>query len=721
MKKITSPRRRRNEVKAVQTEASFPPECQSIESELERYASDQFRDLVKLRDVIHDAMKELACSVYDVNAFKDVLFKIEEDLPSTLPLTDMLLLTSKLFRRATNLDKLLSCFFGVVFAEGHCDERFHFTELRTLRHELYDLKERFAKSEEERKRLQRLLDEAGRVALNHCQRVIMLETRNSALRLQTIALEDQMALLFSQLNKDMQRQYREAYDMVNCDIDAQDQSAVTMETFRQSMETLNDQLRHSRALISEVREAVTSGTHGAANSRNLDLQMAKDSGIRFKLKQVESNFQQIVARFAAIKGVVTEASYGLMTALQDRKNVLFLSLQHIRLYDIQSNKMRRGKAHVVEMKRVVTELLQRMNVTFPAGVVTVVDRVGRISTHKLDLGQNTNPTRNRRSSEKSTAESTGARDEGAGEAVNPAGRLEATETSVFPHTTLSAMVGNERELGDNVVSSLEHYAGTAVENLKIPFPSVYNAYDLLISLDQQMEDLNSNMSFENEVNTFLKTLTLALPTTPRTMDEALAKIHDEYQLGRALLPTAEKSDRVIPSMPDMTAGMERKPSTIPATSVTTDGSDRSKHTEKSKEAITVGTDIDTQKVRDAQEAPRLEFTEKLAFVRQVYETRIADLEAREAELNRKLLEAATPAKEKRGGSKKKEAGRKATSVTRGRTEQQEVTQTRTEWQKAKTRLQGNRRIREAMMKQIGKVAKENGDFLTQSDSEENAM
>lgn len=367
----------------VQTEASFIPSMVDLKYAYEPQACEQFSQLSQLRTMIQLCMQEVVGGVYDTVSFKDIMFKMEEEFPTKLPVTDMLLLSSKLFRTTSELGRLLGCFFGVVFADEQADEHFHFTELRILQRELREVKVRLQEADQEKTRLQQLLDNVGQVALDHGKAVELLENHNQALQLQTNALEDQMALLFRQLNTDLESNCKEAYDKVTLEMEMQERMHPTRSTFRQTMESLSTQIRSSRTLISEVRETLSSCAQGM---RSGEAYLAVEPSVRFKLKMLDSNFQQLVGRFSSVKDIVVETAQELMGALHERKRILYLSYQHIRLYDLQNAKLRAGKAVLSELGTITNEMLRRMQSTFAFGAITSVDRVGRITTQRWHGG-----------------------------------------------------------------------------------------------------------------------------------------------------------------------------------------------------------------------------------------------------------------------------------------------------------------------------------------------
>ncbi|RNF24307.1 uncharacterized protein Tco025E_02558 [Trypanosoma conorhini] len=711
LRTMPSFRRRAMVSKAVQTEASFPWECADTDRHYEELASEQFQDLCKLRDMIRAAMKEVACSVYDVVAFKDILFKIEDELPSKLPVTDLLLLSSKLFRRTSALGRLLGCLFAVVFAEEHADENFHFTELRVLRHELMKVKLQFAQAEKERARLQRMLDDVGKAAMNHSRAVNLLETQNAALQLKTTGLEDQMALLFAQVNKDLHRQCKDAYENVTSEIDSQDRMSLARATFRQTMDSLSDQLRHSRTLINDVRELVMScaqtGTAGGG-ARNVDVQISKEPSIRFKLKQVENNFQQLVGRFASVKGVVAETAQELMNALQERKNILYLSLQHIRLYDVQNTKMRQSKAIVVAMKQSMEELLKRISVTFPAGAVTFVDRIGRISTQQFKVGQTLATLRQQKTLEQSGEE-----------AASTSAHTTGFSSPIASPTGMRVM--SEDQTAVPMPPSVDFYS--TADTSKLPFQTVYNVVDLIKQAERSMESLSNVLNFENEINAFLNTLTLSLSTTPRNVDEALRDLQTEDEMvDRALLPTGNLPSQ-RPSAVDVAARrVDREPdvgvSPHPILSASVAGDRKASIDSEQQPSQTVEQMQQIKKLQEQLDSVQPEFAAKISFLRQVYEARICDLEVKEANYHRKINTVMTQKEGRETRESKRRVSRSdrispaprtpeaSAPERRGKKEDKEqLLQSRSEWQQTKSVLKSNKKTRDATLNELTKMLK----------------
>lgn len=572
---IPPPRHRPTCHKEVQTEASFVPSLIDLSHHYDPLASEQYKNLVQLRKMIQRCMQEIMGTVYDTVHFKDIIYKLEENFPTDVPVTDMLLITSKLFRQNCELGRLLSCFFAAVFSDNNVDEHFHFMEIRILQKELKTLKQKLEQSEEEQARLQKMLTSVSQIAIDHGKAVEMLENHNQALQLQTSALEDQMALLFHQLNTDLKTNCKEAYDKVTNEMEIQERLKPTRNTFRQTMDSLSQQIRSSRTLITEVREALINCNQGPKTG---EAYLAIEPSIRFKLKMLDSHFQQLLGRFNSVKDTVAETAYELMNALHERKKILYLSFQHIRLYDIQADKLRHSKTTLTELRSYTTDLLKKMQATFPSGAVTSIDRIGRITTqrwkggytinalrrNKQFAGSNANAgsgsgTAKKRSSSVAMPSQATEGETGSGDREKRISIARKSVEETFPlvnsgndgssdRNSNGSNGGQEDPNGNSMVLDApavddpppEGGRGSLsnpppkkkflipkggilppaevfldVPNDAVPFESIGILMDLIKAIDTDLERLNSALTLEDEMSAFLRTLTLSVSSTVR--------------------------------------------------------------------------------------------------------------------------------------------------------------------------------------------------------------
>ncbi|KAG5496182.1 hypothetical protein JKF63_02483 [Porcisia hertigi] len=588
----------------VQTEATFVPGCSTLEYAYDPLASEQFENLVTLRQMIQSCLRLVAGDVYDVVSFKDILFQLERELPSSLPVTDLLLLSSRLFRRTAELGRLLSCFFGVVFADDHNDEHFHFAEVRLLQRELRQVKQQLTSSEEERTQLKELLENVGQVAYDHGKAVELLETHNKVLKKQSTALKEQMAVLFHQLNTGLEGHCKGAYHQVTGEMKVQESLNPARITFRQTMDSLSEQLRGSRGLITDVRGVLMRCSQGR---RTGEAYMAVEPSVRFKLGMLESNFQQLMGRFTAVKDTVVETAQELMGALQERKKILYLSFQHIRLYDLHNAKLRNARAILSQLQQHTSEVVRRIRVTFPNGNLTSVDHFGNITTQRWKGGYTLAALRgyhltdqNRQNSaeapevasrnsivrigssssaipgaqasmadsqmmtiasETTALEKDGARSTSVMLPTLSAGRSLPFGRSAFPpqgqRASMATARGSLRSVLARDSNNSTGVVGVSVDPVRAdsdeadvpPFESISTFLDLMTHIDEAMDELQRALALDDEMGAFLKILTLSASTTPRADEQEIAAgltnrasmtERREYNFEVALLPTGSR-------------------------------------------------------------------------------------------------------------------------------------------------------------------------------------
>ncbi|EPY20502.1 hypothetical protein STCU_08968 [Strigomonas culicis] len=723
----------------VQTECSFVPSCVNMSVKYDAEASEQYSNLLELRDMIEKCLRDVAGTVYDVTAFKDIMFKLEEQFSSSTPVTDMLLLTSKLFRKTSELGRLLGCFFGVVFADQHADEHFHFSEVRLLQKELRDVRKQLKEAEEENTRLQQMLTNIGQVAMDHGKAVELLEDQNRALQVQTTALEDQMALLFHQMNADLEKNCKEAYEKVSLDVELQEKLNPTRNTFRQTMDSLGQQVRSSRALITEVREALLQCSQG---QRTGDAYVAIEPSVRFKLKMLDTNFQQIVGRFTSVKDTVAETAHELMSALQERKKILYLSYQHIRLYDLQNAKLREGKAVLADLREYTTDLLQKIHSTFPPGAITSVDRLGRFATQRWQGGYTLAALRENKMKKASSSNTN----------INQS----TTEKSGGGLTLIERMAAeSEMAALERAAAGANDNAGHAIlpsttvfdepEKTAPPFDSVFDLIEVIRMLDSDIMRLNGALTLEDEMTAFLKTITLSVSTTERLVDkgtlqgeyEQLESKYDQALIPSGSLQSANRRRSSFDGLSQKEDSVDGKSELgMPLSHMTSNVSVGEKAQAEgllSKQA---------QQLRHQQEQlakMQDDFSSKLGFLRQVYEARITDLEMKEAavhtgfggghsdvsasvtvpanNLNSTARAAGVPspptilppAAKKRGGGKNELKVVRSGDVDeemealKRKTDVEQLSQARGEWQKEKPAVMANKKLREAAVSEIDKI------------------
>lgn len=609
------------EHREIQTEATYHPHMpMEVPRRLTEMGSRQFDDLKQLRDHLKIAMTELGCTTYDVIAYKDVVLSMANSLPE-MPLTDLLMLSSKLYRRVGSVGKLLGAFFNIVFAEDFADEDFHFVELRILRREVAHLQQRLQEVSAEKKALQDLYDELGKGSLDHAKVIEVLETRNDVLELRSSALEDQMALLFQQVSSDFRQQNVSLLQQATEDIDIQEQLSATRTAFVQSVDTVQNRLKFFQNLILELQE---------------DPILQQDSVFKNKVKSLDVHVQHIVNRFTAVKEGLLGTANELIQALNEKRKALNFSVQHLKLYDTQTQKLRQARATLHELRHRVTEVERTLQHTFPHGGATRVDRNGDVAPLVGGLG----------GAVASSSADTPLL------APSPLGMASGV-------TTRSGSVAGTGALANDIAESLRQS--------KYAAPNVRQVIEQVQLLNDVVIRLTAHLDTEDEQKALLRTISLTAPTSGRSdaNREKLLQATQQLQQGSRLFtataqqPLALLSNSIAngAAFPQISGGPPGSPaggaiggSGRLARSGSLVGSARSTAAGGALAAalssgdfsstlastISIGENGTVEMDPVALSALREDFVTKLNFLRDVYEERISDLEARSERVTRKL-------------------------------------------------------------------------------------
>lgn len=569
-----------------QTEASFHPVISDVYKKLTDSGCKQFEDLMKLRDIIKIAMTELGSSVYDVNAYKDVILSIAHNLPE-MPVTDLLLLSSKLFRRTSELGRLLGAFFNVVFAEDFADEEFHFVELRIVRREMQLMRQKLDSLVEEKKQLQELYDELGKGSLDHAKAVEVLENRNDILELRSSALEDQMALLFQQLADDFRSQNVQLLQQAIDDCDVQEQLSATRTAFTQSVETVQNRLKFFQSLLVEIQD---------------DPILQQDQGFKNKVKSLDVHVQHILNRFGAVKDGLMNTASELVQALVDKKKALNFSVQHLKLYDLQNSKLRQARAAMHEMRNRITELERMITHSFPQGGVTRIERNGEIL---------------------SLMTSTGGTFGADSHVLLPPSMLDAHMNSTAVAAPSTALVSHHQQVSNEAAESLRKSKFT-VSSVRQLLEHVQMTNDVVIRLTAALDT-------EDEQKGLLRTISLSAPTSGR-QDGSKERIALAQLTNKNFIPTAQQPPLLVDA-PRTSTGLSAGGGGGGGGGGASLASVASGIMSKHNIGGGGGGSMDSAQLA----ALRDDFTVKLNFLRDVYEERISDLEGRLERVNRKLL------------------------------------------------------------------------------------
>jgi hypothetical protein len=589
----------------VQTEASFHVSTIDIPKKLTDTASKQFEELKKLQSMIKSAMTEVGCSVYDLMAYKDVVMTIGSSLPD-MPVNDLLLLSSKLFRRSSELGRLVGAFFNVVFAEDFVDEDFHFIELRMAQREISALNKRVEELEKEKHILQELYDELGKGSLDHAKAVEVLENRNDILELRSTGLEDQMAVLFQQLTQDLRANTQQALQQALDDVEIQEHLSSTRTQFVQSVDTVQGRLKFFQSLLLELQD---------------DPIVTQDSAFRNKIKALDVHVLNIANRFGAVREGLLSSSDDLLKAIHDRRKALNFSVQHLKLSDLQAQKLRQARGTLHELRQRVSEVERTIQHSFPHGGLTRVERSGEIVSMVSNMMSD--PT-------------------------SPASKP--------PPSTFTSLAATDTH-GQSGAGGFSNEAADSLRKSKFNSNNVRHIIEQVQLLHEVVVRLTAYLDTEEEQKALLRTISLAAPTSGRP-DVAVEKQQLAQLTAKAFFPSAQAPPHMVdsgrgggggnngppqigmrqPSMADVltavkSGGFERGRSD---SSVWGSGGGGGAMPLVPSGGPSGGGDgfsaADSEGLRQLRE----DFTTRLNFIRDVYEDRISDLEARNDRMTKKF-------------------------------------------------------------------------------------
>lgn len=469
--------------------------------------------------------------------------------------------------------------------------------------------------------------------------------------------------------------------------------------------------------------------------------MAIEPSIRFKLKMLDTNFQQIVGRFTSVKDTVAETAHELMSALQERKKILYLSYQHIRLYDLQNAKLREGKAVLSDLREYTTDLLQKIHSTFPSGAITSVDRLGRFTTQRWQGGYTLAAMRENKLKK-------------IGSSNNASGTQTSDRSGVGLSQIERMAVESEMAAIERAGAESHNSSGHAIlppttlfeepENASPPFENVFDLIEVIKMLDTDISRLNGALTLEDEMSAFLKTITLTVSTTERVEGLNVLQGDNERLEGKyeqALFPSGNLQS--LKGRRSSFDGLSQKDDSPDGKSDASSGNGGRPMAVSSAEKVQADGLLSkqAQQLRHQQEQlTRMQddFSSKLGFLRQVYEARITDLEMKEATYQSGFSSgpidfnssatgtlgsggvsgragATTPPRPLSSSSKKRANTKKELKVVRSgetddeldmlkrKTDGEQLQQARGEWQKQKPGVIANKKLREAAVAEIDKI------------------
>ena len=365
---------------AVQTDASFVPSALSLQDHLGELSTRHWLTLKCLKEGVVGTVTSLAGSLYDFLAFKNIAATLPGmGYASGSPLTDLILLTSKLHRVVSLLTRQLSAFFDIVFSEGISDELLHFTEMRLTKKKLIDVTAELEEARSEVANLQARVRSLESREVQQRQALEKLEATHGSMEIKSAALEEQMAVLFEQLADDYIYYNEDELRQAQEDSRVHERLAPVRSAFSHSIDAVLQRLRHFQDMLAEisVEPAVRDGTDadlGSSPPSGRD----RVKGEKSKLKSLEVHLHHLTSRFNAVREGLHQTAKDLHTALADKRKILNLSVQHLKAYELQNAKLQNVRARLCDTRRSLSLLSNLFRRACPRGTALAVDQQGSI-------------------------------------------------------------------------------------------------------------------------------------------------------------------------------------------------------------------------------------------------------------------------------------------------------------------------------------------------------
>ena len=369
----------------VQTDASFIPSALNLQDQLGELSTSHWLTLKCLKEALMGTVTNLAGSLYDVIAFKNVAAQLPGfGYGSASPMTDLILLSSRLHRVVSLLTRQLAAFFDTVFSEDVADELFHFTEMRLTKKKLIDVSSELAESKEEVANLQSRVRTLEAREAQQRQALDTLETNHTGLEMKSASLEEQMALLFEQLADDYIYYNEDELNAVSEDAKLHERLAPIRSAFSHSIDAVQQRLRFFQDMLAEV--GVEASTREAVEDLASPIGARANKGEKAKLRSLEVHLHHLTSRFNSVREGLHQTARDLHIALSDKKRILNLSVHHLKSYEMQNSKLQAIRAKLCDLRKAVGVFQSTFRGACPKGTLLTVDHTGRITHYTRRAG-----------------------------------------------------------------------------------------------------------------------------------------------------------------------------------------------------------------------------------------------------------------------------------------------------------------------------------------------
>ena len=345
--------------KEVMTEHSFMPTDITFVDSMNDLEVEQWRQVKAVADKVKWLLTEFAGSIHDLLVWKDLIFELPT-LPQ-LPVSDVLLIVSKLYRRCSELTHGMSVFFGIVFGEDHADTDFHFTELRVIKREWAQLQKEYRELQEENHRLDKV----------NARLKLMLQEKDTEIDRRTQkTLEIEQSKV--RMEEDMNRLLHQASQKMEQFDEEQGQRAALDGPISQVINTAAATMGQKVTGMQQSITTIERALQGLSTEIHLGGLTPEDkSNYQRRMKTATANLRAMGQEFTDTKEGFFKVSTELHKSVFEKKLAIEVSNQHLKAYGIQNEKASAARSKLADMQQHLTTLKRLYDVTFAHGEVHV--------------------------------------------------------------------------------------------------------------------------------------------------------------------------------------------------------------------------------------------------------------------------------------------------------------------------------------------------------------
>lgn len=295
---------------------------------MRRLHCQEYKQLQSLRELIRQHVTALGATVYDVCAYKDVALAMKERF-AVGPVADLVMLSSKLFRRCSDLSRSLSTFFNICFADDFCDRDFDFTDHRLAKIALARTEARLSAVTMERDDLRRKCREAEEKLEEYGRSHAVLKEQRDEADERHSRLARDMAALFEKSVEEVLHSESSQLRSTEMAATAHQLVAPARSIAMQSVDTVIDKLSNVVSSLKQLHEDVSGVDFGGA--------------MRTAIRNCDGLCTNSVTKLAHVRDGIKSGADALASEVQSRRRAVELSVLHVLAAEKMRAKLRDGR------------------------------------------------------------------------------------------------------------------------------------------------------------------------------------------------------------------------------------------------------------------------------------------------------------------------------------------------------------------------------------------